>query len=129
RQRAGGIACRLCGGGARDRRRADAADRRGGGARGAESGECTMTTSPFDLTGKVAIVTGGGRGLGRAMAKALAQAGATVAVASRTLVEVEETAAEIRAAGGASFALPLDATKAAECQRVIERVVASSGGL
>src|SRR5262249_60362744 len=105
---------RRCGRGARDRRRADAAHRRGGRARGAESGECTMTTSPFDLTGKVAIVTGGGRGLGRAMAKALAQAGATVAVASRTLVEGEETAAEIRDARGASFARPPQATKAGE---------------
>jgi NAD(P)-dependent dehydrogenase (short-subunit alcohol dehydrogenase family) len=88
-----------------------------------------MTASPFDLTGKVAVVTGAGRGLGQAMAKALAQAGAAVAVASRTLAEVEETAAEIRAAGGTSFALPLDATKAADCQRLIDRIVESSGGL
>ena len=88
-----------------------------------------MTASPFDLSGKVAVVTGGGRGLGRAMAKALAQAGATVAVAARTLPEVEETAAEIGAAGGTSFALQLDATKAADCRQLIDRVVTRCGGL
>jgi NAD(P)-dependent dehydrogenase (short-subunit alcohol dehydrogenase family) len=88
-----------------------------------------MTESPFDLTGKVAIVTGAGRGLGRAMAKALAQAGAKVVVAARTLAEVAETAKEIGAAGGASFAVPWDATKTADCQRLIDRVVESSGSL
>jgi NAD(P)-dependent dehydrogenase (short-subunit alcohol dehydrogenase family) len=53
----------------------------------------------FDLTGKVALITGGSRGLGRAMALAFARAGADVVIASRKLDACEATAAEIRALG------------------------------
>jgi NAD(P)-dependent dehydrogenase (short-subunit alcohol dehydrogenase family) len=59
-----------------------------------------------DLTGQVAIVTGGGRGVGRGIALALAAAGAAVLVAARSLDQIEETAARIRDAGGrAAFAV------------------------
>lgn len=88
-----------------------------------------MIRSQFDLAGRTAIVTGAGRGLGRAMAKALAQAGAKVAVGARTMAEVEETAAEINAAGGHAFAVHVDATKPEDCRRMIERAVASGGAL
>ena len=60
-----------------------------------------MTLALFDLTDRKAIVTGAGRGLGRAMAVGLAQFGADVAVVSRTRSELEETAQQVRAAGRA----------------------------
>lgn len=60
----------------------------------------------FDLTGRVAIVTGGSRGLGRAMALGLAAAGARVVVASRKLDRCLEVAGEVEAAGGEALAVP-----------------------
>jgi ketoreductase len=59
------------------------------------------------------LVTGGGRGIGRAIALALADRGTTVAVASRTAAEIDRTAAEIRERGGEALALPMDVTAAA----------------
>ena len=61
-----------------------------------------------ELAGKVAIVTGGGQGVGRGIALALAKAGATVVVAGRTLEKCERTIAEIEAAGGNGLALACD---------------------
>ena len=60
----------------------------------------------FDLTGKKALVTGGGRGLGRAIAVGLAEHGADVAVTSRTVAELEETAAAVRALGASAWSCP-----------------------
>ena len=59
-----------------------------------------MGDSPFDLTGKIALITGGGRGLGREMAQAFAEHGADVIIASRKLDVLEQTAAEIAEATG-----------------------------
>jgi NAD(P)-dependent dehydrogenase (short-subunit alcohol dehydrogenase family) len=62
------------------------------------------------LDGTNAIVTGGGRGIGRAIAEALAAAGATVAVWARSSSEIDETVARIERAGGSARAFPLDVT-------------------
>jgi len=88
-----------------------------------------MSTELFDLTGKVAVVTGSGRGLGRAMAKGMAKAGARVVTAGRTPADAEETAAEIRGAGGDAIAIPFDATSRADCCRLFDETLAAYGRL
>jgi len=73
----------------------------------------------FDLTGRRALVTGAGRGIGLACAAALAQAGAAVTLAARTLPEVDEGAALIRAEGGQAQALRLDVAEIAATRAAI----------
>ena len=70
-----------------------------------------MITDKFRLDGRTALVTGAGRGIGRACAIGLAQAGAEVWLVARTKDEVEQAAAEIRAAGGRAHAARLDVTQ------------------
>ena len=79
---------------------------------------------------KVVIVTGGGRGLGRAMAISLAEAGADVCIASRTVSQLESAAAEIAAAGGRQpLIVPTNVQKREECDALIEKTVAHFGRL
>lgn len=61
-----------------------------------------------DLSGQVALVTGGGRGLGRAFAQALAESGAAVAVIARSEDQLAETVKLIESAGGRAIAIPGD---------------------
>lgn len=73
----------------------------------------------FNLTGKVALITGGGRGLGRAMARGFADAGADIVVASRTQEELEAVAQEIRTATGRKVkAVVADLSQKEECLRL-----------
>jgi NAD(P)-dependent dehydrogenase (short-subunit alcohol dehydrogenase family) len=79
--------------------------------------------SRFDLTGRVAVVTGGSRGIGRAVAFGLAEAGATVVIASRKLDRCEQTAADITEATG-SRALPVacHVGRWADCDALVDTV-------
>jgi len=88
-----------------------------------------MSYAAFDLTGRVAIVTGAGRGLGRGMAQALAEAGATVVCAGRTQASIDETAAKIRAAGGKADSFLFDAVKREDCRRLVEETARRHGQL
>jgi 2-deoxy-D-gluconate 3-dehydrogenase len=79
------------------------------------------------LREQVAVVTGGGRGIGRAIAIAFARAGADVAVAARTLDELESCAAEIRALGRRAAVIPTDVGDADAVDRLCEATVAELG--
>lgn len=77
----------------------------------------------FDLSGSVALVTGGGRGLGEQIARGLAQAGAAVALGSRRREACEEAAAALREAYGArTLALRLDVTSEDEVREAVDRM-------
>ena len=82
----------------------------------------------FRLDGRRALVTGGGQGLGRVIAQALAEAGAEVAVASRTLANCETAAKEIAAATGRrTLAFAADVAVAADVERLVKEVRATLG--
>ena len=81
----------------------------------------------FDLSGQVALVTGGGRGLGRAFAQALAGAGARVAVTARSEHELAETVGLIEEGGGTAIALPADVTDRLAVDRVVKSVETQLG--
>ncbi len=83
----------------------------------------------FDLSGRTAVVTGGSRGLGRAMALGLAAAGANVVVASRKLDACERTAAEIEAAGGQALAHAVRMGEPGDVAPLVAATVDRFGGL
>lgn len=81
----------------------------------------------FDLTGKVALVTGGSRGLGYEMVKAFAEHGADVIIASRKLENCEQVAEEVRALGRSALAVAVHAGKWDELDRLVETAYAEFG--
>jgi len=89
-----------------------------------------QATPPSDLLkGKVAIITGGGTGLGAAMAKLFAAEGAKVAVTGRRPAPLEETAAAIHAGGGEALALPGDVSDPDDVQAAVDGAVAAFGAI
>ncbi|GAG86467.1 unnamed protein product, partial [marine sediment metagenome] len=83
----------------------------------------------FSLEGKVAIVTGGGTGIGRGIALEFAKAGADVVVGSRKLVNLEKVAEEVRALGRRSLAVQTDISRKADVDNLVQRVMGEFGGI
>lgn len=86
-----------------------------------------MYLPSFNLSGKVAIVTGAGRGIGRALAIGLAEAGADVALISRTETDLERTAASIHELGRRTLILQADVTSRDQVRGTVDRVMREWG--
>jgi NAD(P)-dependent dehydrogenase (short-subunit alcohol dehydrogenase family) len=83
----------------------------------------------FSLDGKVAVVTGASRGIGRAIALGLAQAGADVAVAARTESDLERLVEEIRGRGRKALAVPTDVLDRSAIESLFDKTIDELGGL
>ncbi|MBI4637628.1 MAG: glucose 1-dehydrogenase [Candidatus Rokubacteria bacterium] len=88
-----------------------------------------MTSAPFSLQGKTAVITGGGTGIGKSIALEFARAGADVAICSRKMEHLEGVAKAIRDLGRRSFAMVVDVRQEAEVQAVVERAARELGRL
>jgi 2-deoxy-D-gluconate 3-dehydrogenase len=86
-----------------------------------------MTPSPFDLTGRVAIVTGGNGGIGLGMARGLAEAGAAVAIVGRNSAKSDAAVAELKQLGGKAISVVADVTDKAAVAAMAERVKTELG--
>jgi NAD(P)-dependent dehydrogenase (short-subunit alcohol dehydrogenase family) len=81
----------------------------------------------FDMSGKTAIVTGGGSGIGRQMAEALAELGADIVICARKLERCEQASAELAELGVRTLALRCDLREPGDAQAVVDRTVAELG--
>ncbi len=86
-----------------------------------------MVSETKNLEGKVAIITGGGSGMGKATALTLARAGADIVVAARRVELIEQTAGEVRALGRRALGIPTDITVSQQVNSMVERTVAEMG--
>jgi NAD(P)-dependent dehydrogenase (short-subunit alcohol dehydrogenase family) len=88
-----------------------------------------MATGNGTLAGKVAVITGGGTGLGKMTALLMAKEGADIVVAARRVGAIEQTASEVREIGPRALAIPTDVTDPAQVNNLMERTLAEMGGL
>lgn len=86
-----------------------------------------MALDQFMLTDRVAIVTGAGRGIGAAVARTFAAAGADLVIASRTKDQLDEVAADVRAAGRRAVVVPCDVSETANLQELVDLAMAELG--
>ena len=86
-----------------------------------------MPQSMFGLDGKIAVVTGSGRGIGKGIALAFADAGADVVVLARTQADIDSVAEQIRAKGRRALAVRADVTKAEDVTKAVKRTVEEFG--
>jgi NAD(P)-dependent dehydrogenase (short-subunit alcohol dehydrogenase family) len=96
---------------------------------GADAGVDVDVNGELRLDGKTAWVTGAGKGLGRAMAVALSQAGASVAVTARTASDLEQLESELAGQGGKVLVLPGSIADSGAVQTMVERITAWTGRL
>src|SRR5271155_5902978 len=82
----------------------------------------TMTTKLFDLSGRVAIITGGNGGIGLGMARGLAAAGAAIAIVGRNETKSAEAVNDLTKAGHKAISVPTDVTDEAAVTAMVERV-------
>lgn len=89
----------------------------------------TTVLERFSLRGKVALVTGASRGIGRAIALALAEAGADLALASRTEADLKKTAESVESSGVEALCLPTDVTAIDQVRRMVRDAITHYGKL
>jgi len=86
-----------------------------------------MVLKEFSLDGKVAIVTGASRGIGKTIALTLAEAGADIVAAARTEADLQMTAREVRQLGRKSLIVPTDVTKLEQVENMVEKTISEFG--
>ena len=86
-------------------------------------------TAMFSLAGKTVVVTGGGRGIGRGIAQAMADCGASVVIAGRSADTLERAAGEMREQGAEVLAVSADLTRAGDIERLVSATLARFGGI
>lgn len=86
-----------------------------------------MINEEYRVDGKVAIVTGAGRGIGKAIALILAEAGADTTVVARTREQIEQTAGDIRKLGRKALAIPADVGQEDQVKKVVEQTISQFG--